>query len=140
MWFPSGKWSILISLLWTRQRGVEFRHIRQNENSTEIKERRHTHIQLESKKEYFFCFFRNLKDPSGKNLFMCCCTDLALESRDYDLLFGVMDDMTGLRSSGLLDQFNNPHIDSKVRMIFLYINIFFVLFNTLWKRKLFGNE
>ncbi|XP_045766875.1 nuclear pore complex protein Nup93-like [Maniola jurtina] len=62
---------------------------------------------------YYF-FLRNLKDPSGKNLFMCCCTDLALESRDYDLLFGRMDASTGLRTSGLLDQFNNPHIDSKV--------------------------
>ncbi|XP_047544610.1 nuclear pore complex protein Nup93-like [Vanessa atalanta] len=63
---------------------------------------------------HYYFFLRNLKDPSGKNLFMCCCTDLALESRDYDLLFGVMDNMTGMRSSGLLDQFNNPHIDSKV--------------------------
>uniref|UniRef100_A0A2A4JA62 Nuclear pore protein n=1 Tax=Heliothis virescens TaxID=7102 RepID=A0A2A4JA62_HELVI len=63
---------------------------------------------------HYYFFLRNLKDPSGKNLFMCCCTDLALESRDYDLLFGRMDALTGLRSSGLLDQFNNPHIDSKV--------------------------
>lgn len=55
-----------------------------------------------------------MKDPSGKNLFMCCCTDLALESRDYELLFGRMDPVTGLCSSGLLDQFNSPHIDSKV--------------------------
>ncbi|XP_072937002.1 nuclear pore complex protein Nup93-like [Epargyreus clarus] len=63
---------------------------------------------------HYYFFLRNLKDPSGKNLFMCCCTDLALESRDYDLLFGRMDANTGLRSPGLLDQFNNPHIDSKV--------------------------
>ncbi|XP_052747176.1 nuclear pore complex protein Nup93-1 [Bicyclus anynana] len=62
---------------------------------------------------YYF-FLRNLKDPSGKNLFMCFCTDLALESRDYDLLFGRMDPSTGVRSAGLLDQFNNPNIDSKV--------------------------
>lgn len=48
---------------------------------------------------------------------MCCCTDLALESRDYDLLFGVMDEVTGIRSQGLLDQFNNSHIDSKVNTI-----------------------
>ncbi|CAG4943938.1 unnamed protein product [Colias eurytheme] len=63
---------------------------------------------------HYYYFLRNLKDPSGKNLFMCCCTDLALESRDYDLLFGRMDPATGLRTTGLLDQFNNPHIDSKV--------------------------
>ncbi|CAH2067266.1 unnamed protein product, partial [Iphiclides podalirius] len=63
---------------------------------------------------HYYFFLRNLKDPSGKNLFMCCCTDLALESRDYELLFGRMDPTTGLCSTGLLDQFNNPHIDSKV--------------------------
>ncbi|KAG6450374.1 hypothetical protein O3G_MSEX006577 [Manduca sexta] len=63
---------------------------------------------------HYYFFLRNLKDPSGKNLFMCCCTDLALESRDYDLLFGRMDANTGLRSQGLLDQFNNNQIDSKV--------------------------
>lgn len=45
---------------------------------------------------------------------MCCCTDLALESRDYELLFGRMDAASGMRSTGLLDQFNNPHIDSQV--------------------------
>ncbi|KAG7311275.1 hypothetical protein JYU34_002306 [Plutella xylostella] len=63
---------------------------------------------------HYYFFLRNLKDPSGKNLFMCCCTDLALESRDYELLFGRMDAGSGLRSQGLLDQFNNPHIDSQV--------------------------
>ncbi|CAK1602830.1 unnamed protein product [Parnassius mnemosyne] len=63
---------------------------------------------------HYYFFLRNLKDPSGKNLFMCCCTDLALESRDYELLFGRMDPVTGLSSPGLLDQFNNPHIESKV--------------------------
>ncbi|XP_049869475.1 nuclear pore complex protein Nup93-like [Pectinophora gossypiella] len=63
---------------------------------------------------HYYYFLRNLKDPSGKNLFMCCCTDLALESRDYDLLFGRQDAVTGPRTPALLDQFNNPHIDSKV--------------------------
>lgn len=53
---------------------------------------------------------------------MCCCTDLALESRDYDLLFGVLDPMTNMRSSGLLDQFNNPHIDSKVSFFLPFIS------------------
>ncbi|CAH0405001.1 unnamed protein product [Chilo suppressalis] len=68
---------------------------------------------------HYYFFLRSLKDPSGKNLFMCCCTDLALESRDYELLFGRVDALTGLHSPGLLDQFNNPHIDSKV--IALYV-------------------
>lgn len=59
-------------------------------------------------------YFRNLMDPSGKNLFMCCCTDLALECRDYELLFGRVDAVSGVRDPGLLDQFNNPHIDTTV--------------------------
>ncbi|XP_050670495.1 nuclear pore complex protein Nup93-like [Leptidea sinapis] len=63
---------------------------------------------------HYYFFLRNLKDPSGKNLFMCCCTDLALESRDYEMLFGRVDSVTGIRSTGLLDQFNSPQIDSKV--------------------------
>ncbi|XP_063617418.1 nuclear pore complex protein Nup93-like [Cydia splendana] len=63
---------------------------------------------------HYYFFLRNLKDPEGKNLFMCCCTDLALECRDYEMLFGRSDTNTGVRSPGLLDQFNNPHIDSKV--------------------------
>ncbi|CAK1544177.1 unnamed protein product [Leptosia nina] len=62
---------------------------------------------------HYYYFLRNLKDPNGKNLFMCCCSELALESRDYELVFGRMD-VNGLRSPGLVDQFNNPHIDTKV--------------------------
>lgn len=45
---------------------------------------------------------------------MCCCTDLALESRDYDLLFGRLDATTGVREPGLLDQFNSASVDSQV--------------------------
>ncbi|XP_073942095.1 nuclear pore complex protein Nup93-like isoform X2 [Choristoneura fumiferana] len=64
---------------------------------------------------HYYFFLRNLKDPEGKNLFMCCCTDLALESRDYELLFGSGETDAGAPGRpGLLDQFNNPHIDSKV--------------------------
>lgn len=63
---------------------------------------------------HYFYFLRNLKDPMGRNLFMCCCADLVLESRDYDTLFGRLDPVTGLRTHGLLDQFNTPQIDSKV--------------------------
>ncbi|XP_053608386.1 nuclear pore complex protein Nup93-like [Plodia interpunctella] len=63
---------------------------------------------------HYYFFLRNLKDPSGKNLFMCCCTDLALESRDYDLLFGRVEPGTVVRGVGLLDEFNNTQIDTKV--------------------------
>lgn len=40
---------------------------------------------------------RNLTDPEGKNLFLVCVTDLAIECRDFDLLFGKMQS-TGVRS------------------------------------------
>ncbi|KAI5634531.1 nup93/Nic96 domain-containing protein [Phthorimaea operculella] len=67
---------------------------------------------------HYYYFLRNLKDPSGKNLFMCCCCDLALESRDYELLFGSQQPPSAARPAppapALLDQFNNPHIDTKV--------------------------
>lgn len=39
--------------------------------------------------QYFF-FLRNLKDPEGNNLFLVCVSDLAVECRNYDLIFGKM--------------------------------------------------
>lgn len=38
----------------------------------------------------YFYFLRHQKDPDGKNLFLVCVTDLAVELRNYDLLFGKM--------------------------------------------------
>lgn len=39
--------------------------------------------------QYYF-FLRNLKDPEGRNLFLVCVSDLAIECRNYDLIFGKM--------------------------------------------------
>lgn len=61
--------------------------------------------------QYFF-FLRNLTDPDGKNLFLVCVADLAIECRDYDLLFGRTQ-RNGIRSRGLIDQFESINIDSK---------------------------
>lgn len=55
-----------------------------------------------------------MKDPNGKNLFMVCVADLALECRDYDTLFGSFNHVTDMRSRGLVDQFNSTQIDSKL--------------------------
>lgn len=60
-----------------------------------------------------------MKNTSGKNLFMVCVTDLALECRDYDSLFGRIDPFSGLKSRGLIEQFNSSFIDSKVISYFV---------------------
>lgn len=61
--------------------------------------------------QYFF-FLRNLCDPDGRNLFLVCVSDLAIECRDYALIFGKLQ-TNGVRSRGLIDQFETINIDSK---------------------------
>lgn len=56
--------------------------------------------------------FRNLTDPDGRNLFLVCVSDLAIECRDYDLLFGKLQS-NGIRSRGLIHQFESINIDAK---------------------------
>lgn len=58
----------------------------------------------------YFYFLRNKRDPDGRNLFLTCVSDLAIECRDYDLLFGKMQP-NGNRSRGLIDQFESIEID-----------------------------
>lgn len=60
----------------------------------------------------FFIYSRNLTDPDGRNLFLVCVSDLAIECRDYDLLFGKMQS-NGIRSHGLIHQFESINIDAK---------------------------
>lgn len=52
----------------------------------------------------------NKRDPAGRNLFLTCVSDLAIECRDYDLLFGKMQ-RNGVHSRGLIDQFDSNEID-----------------------------
>lgn len=61
----------------------------------------------------YFYFLRNMCDPDGNNLFLVCVSDLAIECRDYDLLFGKMQ-TNGIRSRGLIDQFETINIDAKI--------------------------
>lgn len=58
----------------------------------------------------YFHFLRNLKDSDGRNLFLVCVSDLAIECRDFDLLFGKIQD-NNVRSRGLIDQFEGVEID-----------------------------
>lgn len=43
---------------------------------------------------------------------MVCVSDLAIECRDYDLLFGKMQE-SGIRSQGLIDQFESIDVDPR---------------------------
>lgn len=56
---------------------------------------------------------RNLSDTDGRNLFLVAVCDLAIECREYDLIFGRMQE-NGIPSQGLINQFASVQID--VRM------------------------
>lgn len=60
----------------------------------------------------FHSYDSNKRDPEGRNLFLCCVSDLAIECRDYDLLFGKMQ-RNGIRSRGLIDQFESIEVDPR---------------------------
>lgn len=60
----------------------------------------------------YFYFLRKFRDPENKNLFLVCVSDLAIECRDYDLIFGKMQP-NGIRSRGAIDQFESIDIDVK---------------------------
>uniref|UniRef100_A0A336LSA7 Nuclear pore protein n=1 Tax=Culicoides sonorensis TaxID=179676 RepID=A0A336LSA7_CULSO len=61
----------------------------------------------------YFYFLRNMKDSEGRNVFLNCVSDLAIQSRDFDLIFGKLYS-NGVRSRGLIDQFENIEIDAKL--------------------------
>uniref|UniRef100_A0A6M2DPY4 Nuclear pore protein n=1 Tax=Xenopsylla cheopis TaxID=163159 RepID=A0A6M2DPY4_XENCH len=61
--------------------------------------------------QYFF-FLRNLHHPSGDDLFTICVADLAIEIRDYALIFGKMQP-NGQRSRGIIDQFLTTQINAQ---------------------------
>lgn len=74
----------------------------------------HNAIEVNAKQFYFnsSLFHSNKRDPEGRNLFLCCVSDLAIECRDYDLLFGKMQ-RNGIRSRGLIDQFESIEVDPR---------------------------
>lgn len=53
---------------------------------------------------HYYFSLRNLLAQTNQNLFMVCISDLAQETRAYDLLFGKMQP-NGIRTIGLVDQF-----------------------------------
>lgn len=54
----------------------------------------------------YFYFLRNLKSPSGENLFTCCVSELVLETREFEMLLGKMEP-DGTRKPGALDKFQD---------------------------------
>ncbi|KAI9580747.1 nuclear pore complex protein Nup93-1-like [Glossina fuscipes] len=60
----------------------------------------------------YYYFLRNLNDSDGRNLFLVCVSRLAIECRNYDLLFGKMMP-NGVPSGGLLQQFDCVNFDSR---------------------------
>lgn len=59
----------------------------------------------------YFYFLRHLKDTEGRNLFLACVSDMVIECRDYELFFGKTQS-NGVRSRGLIDQFESIEIDA----------------------------
>ena len=53
---------------------------------------------------HYFFLMANIINSDGYNMFVVCVTDLAIETKEYDKIFGKMQ-RNGVRSRGLLDQF-----------------------------------
>lgn len=60
----------------------------------------------------YFYFLRNLRDPDGRNLFLVSVCDLAIECREYYLIFGKMQP-NGMLTEGLFQQFESVDFDTK---------------------------
>jgi nuclear pore complex protein Nup93 len=52
----------------------------------------------------YFYFLRDLTTPAGENLFKSCVSELVLETREFDMLLGVLQ-TDGSRRPGALDKF-----------------------------------
>ncbi|XP_020336261.1 nuclear pore complex protein Nup93-like [Oncorhynchus kisutch] len=52
----------------------------------------------------YFYFLRNEKNSQGENMFMCCVSELVIESREFDMLLGRLE-KDGSRKPGVIDKF-----------------------------------
>jgi hypothetical protein len=71
------------------------------------------------------CVCRSMKGSEGGNLFMNCVSDLALESREFDLLLGVLEP-NGLRLPGLIDTFQGVQVCHNSKSDWLNLAIFLI--------------
>ena len=51
--------------------------------------------------------FRNLQEEDGANLFAVCVSELVMENRDFNLLFGLIG-QDGSKTPGLLESMGIP--------------------------------
>ncbi|KAJ7312147.1 hypothetical protein JRQ81_006491 [Phrynocephalus forsythii] len=52
----------------------------------------------------YFHFLRNEKDSQGENMFLRCVSELAIESREFDMILGKLEN-DGSRKPGVIDKF-----------------------------------
>lgn len=66
-------------------------------------------LKLQSETNGLCVCCRNLSGPDGRNLFMRCVSDLALESRDFDTVLGRISD-DGCHIPGLIHSFRDVQV------------------------------
>ncbi|OXB54209.1 hypothetical protein ASZ78_013970, partial [Callipepla squamata] len=54
----------------------------------------------------YFYFLRNEKDSQGENMFLRCVSELVIESREFDMILGKLEN-DGSRKPGVIDKFNS---------------------------------
>lgn len=61
---------------------------------------------------HYFFLLRNCTDSEDRNLFEVLVSDLAINTKDYERIFGKIQ-ADGVKSKGLIDQFNNMDFNVK---------------------------
>nr|KAF6411211.1 nucleoporin 93 [Rousettus aegyptiacus] len=54
----------------------------------------------------YFYFLRDEKDSQGENMFLRCVSELVIESREFDMILGKLEN-DGSRKPGVIDKFTN---------------------------------
>uniref|UniRef100_A0A8B9Z2U5 Nuclear pore complex protein Nup93 n=1 Tax=Buteo japonicus TaxID=224669 RepID=A0A8B9Z2U5_9AVES len=54
----------------------------------------------------YFYFLRNEKDSQGENMFLRCISELVIESREFDMILGKLEN-DGSRKPGVIDKFTS---------------------------------
>lgn len=61
---------------------------------------------------HYFFLLRNYTDDVGQSIFKTCVSYLAVETKEYDLILGKVQ-RNGLRTKGLVDQFNTSNLPAE---------------------------
>lgn len=64
----------------------------------------------------YFYFLRNYTDYEGENLFKICVSYLAVETKQYESILGIVQ-RNGIRTKGLIDQFTDVTAESVAQLI-----------------------